>query len=75
MNAGRLAAIRALKIPLGDVLASPTYRATETVRFARLSQAVPVAERDHPRRENQDRGLAAAALTLALNVRDISFTL
>ncbi len=37
-------AIRALKIPLGEVLMSPTYRALETVRFARLSQAVPVTE-------------------------------
>ena len=29
-------ALRALKIPIGVVLTSPTYRARETVRFARL---------------------------------------
>ena len=37
-------AIRALKIPLGDVLTSPTYRALETVQFARLPRAVSVAD-------------------------------
>ena len=29
-------ALRELKIPVGDVLASPTYRALETVRYAQL---------------------------------------
>jgi phosphohistidine phosphatase SixA len=29
-------ALRDLKIPIGDVLASPTYRALETVRYAQL---------------------------------------
>ena len=29
-------AMRALKIPIGDVLTSPTYRARETVKFANL---------------------------------------
>jgi phosphohistidine phosphatase SixA len=29
-------ALRALKIPIGDVLASPTYRALETVKYAQL---------------------------------------
>jgi phosphohistidine phosphatase SixA len=29
-------ALRRLKIPIGDVLTSPTYRARETVRFAQL---------------------------------------
>lgn len=29
-------ALRDLKIPIGDVLSSPTYRAMETVRFAQL---------------------------------------
>jgi len=37
-------AMRTLKIPLGEVLTSPTYRALETVRFARLPQATPVTE-------------------------------
>jgi phosphohistidine phosphatase SixA len=30
-------ALRDLKIPVGDVLTSPTYRALETVRFAQLA--------------------------------------
>ena len=37
-------ALRALKIPLGDVLTSPTYRAQETVRFMQLSNPQPVTE-------------------------------
>src|SRR5688500_12423957 len=32
-------AIRRLKIPIGDVLTSPTYRARETVRYATLPAA------------------------------------
>jgi len=31
-------ALRKLKIPIGDVLASPTYRALETVRYAQLGE-------------------------------------
>jgi phosphohistidine phosphatase SixA len=31
------AALRDLKIPIGDVLTSPTYRALQTVRFAQLA--------------------------------------
>ena len=37
-------ALRELKIPIGDVLTSPTYRALETVRFAQLSQPQTYAE-------------------------------
>lgn len=37
-------ALRDLKIPIGEVLASPTYRALETVRFARLPNARSVDE-------------------------------
>jgi phosphohistidine phosphatase SixA len=37
-------ALRSLKVPLGDVLTSPTYRARETVRLAQLSAATPVEE-------------------------------
>jgi len=37
-------ALRGLKIPIGDVLASPTYRALETVRFAQLSNPRTYAE-------------------------------
>jgi phosphohistidine phosphatase SixA len=37
-------ALRRLKIPIGDVLTSPTYRARETVRLARLPEAKPSAE-------------------------------
>jgi phosphohistidine phosphatase SixA len=32
-------ALRYLKIPVGDVLASPTYRALETVKYAQLGNA------------------------------------
>jgi phosphohistidine phosphatase SixA len=37
-------ALRDLKIPVGEVLTSPTYRALETVKFARLENATPVPE-------------------------------
>ena len=37
-------AIRALRIPIGIVLTSPTYRAMETVRLARLDSPTPVTE-------------------------------
>ena len=37
-------ALRDLKIPIGEVLTSPTYRALETVRYAKLGEAKPVAE-------------------------------
>lgn len=37
-------AIRRLGIPIGDVLSSPTYRALETVRLARLGEPRPRPE-------------------------------
>ena len=37
-------AIRALRIPIGIVLTSPTYRALETVRLAGLDSATSVNE-------------------------------
>ena len=37
-------ALRELKIPVGEVLSSPTYRALETVRLALLGNPAPVAE-------------------------------
>jgi phosphohistidine phosphatase SixA len=37
-------ALRELKIPIGDVFTSPTYRALETVRFAQLGHPQPYAE-------------------------------
>jgi phosphohistidine phosphatase SixA len=37
-------ALRDLKIPMGEVLASPTYRALETVRFAQLSNPKTYSE-------------------------------
>jgi phosphohistidine phosphatase SixA len=37
-------AIRALRIPIGIVLTSPTYRAIETVRLARLDSPTTVTE-------------------------------
>ena len=38
------AALRALKIPIGDVLVSPTYRARETARLAQLPDPRPQPE-------------------------------
>lgn len=37
-------ALRTLKIPIGAVLSSPTYRALETVRLAQLANPKPTAE-------------------------------
>lgn len=37
-------ALRELKIPIGEVDSSPTYRALETVRLAQLGKARPVVE-------------------------------
>jgi phosphohistidine phosphatase SixA len=37
-------ALRELKIPVGQVLSSPTYRAMETVRLAQLGNPSPIAE-------------------------------
>jgi phosphohistidine phosphatase SixA len=37
-------ALRDLKIPVGDVLTSPTYRALETIKYAQLAKAQPVPE-------------------------------
>lgn len=37
-------ALRELKIPIGAVFSSPTYRALETVRLAQLGKAQPVVE-------------------------------
>lgn len=37
-------ALRALRVPLGTVFTSPTYRAVETVRMARFEQPVLVKE-------------------------------
>lgn len=37
-------AIRTLKIPVGEVLTSPTYRALETVRLAQLPKPRPYEE-------------------------------
>jgi phosphohistidine phosphatase SixA len=37
-------ALRRLKIPIGEVMTSPTYRARETARLARLANPRPAAE-------------------------------
>lgn len=37
-------ALRALRIPVGTVLTSPTYRAMETIKFARLASPTAIAE-------------------------------
>jgi broad specificity phosphatase PhoE len=51
-------AIRALKIPIGDVFSSPTYRAMETVRLAQLPNP-------HPQAELGDSGQSMQAVTAA----------
>ena len=37
-------ALRELKIPIGDVFTSPTYRAMQTLRYAQIANAKPVVE-------------------------------
>jgi phosphohistidine phosphatase SixA len=37
-------ALRELKIPIGEILCSPTYRARETVRFMQLGKPTPIPE-------------------------------
>ena len=37
-------ALRELKIPIGEVLSSPTYRALETIKFAELGEARTIPE-------------------------------
>jgi len=37
-------AVRQLRIPIGQVLSSPTYRALETIKFAQLGPATPIAQ-------------------------------
>ena len=37
-------ALRRLKVPVGEVLTSPTYRARETARYAQLANAKPFEE-------------------------------
>jgi hypothetical protein len=37
-------ALKALKIPIGEVLSSPTYRALETVKYAQFAKAQEVPE-------------------------------
>jgi len=36
--------LRQLRIPIGQVLSSPTYRALETIRFAQLGPATPIVQ-------------------------------
>jgi phosphohistidine phosphatase SixA len=54
-------ALRALKIPIGDVFSSPTYRALETVKFAQLGNAMPVNELGDRGQSMQGIGEADAA--------------
>jgi phosphohistidine phosphatase SixA len=39
-------ALRDLKIPIGEVITSPTYRALETVKYAQLGKPRPIDELD-----------------------------
>jgi len=54
-------ALRDLKIPIGEVFSSPTYRALETVRLAALGKATPVPELGDGGRSMQVSSEAQAA--------------
>jgi phosphohistidine phosphatase SixA len=54
-------ALRDLKIPVGEVFSSPTYRALETVRLARFGTAHPVPELGDGGRSMQVSSEAQAA--------------
>jgi phosphohistidine phosphatase SixA len=54
-------ALRALKIPIGEVFSSPTYRALETVRLAELGDPQPIAELGDGGRSMQATSEAQAA--------------
>jgi len=54
-------ALRDLKIPIGEVLTSPTYRARETVRLAQLPNPKPVPELGDNGRSMQGGTAAQAA--------------
>lgn len=62
-------ALRDLKIPIGVVLISPTYRALETVRLARLENGRPVPELGDNGRSMQG-GTAAQAAWLQKRVTE-----
>ena len=60
-------ALRALKIPIGDVLSSPTYRALETVKYAQLGAARTFAELGD-NGQSMSGGTAAQAAWLRMRV-------
>ncbi len=59
--------LRALKIPIGDVLSSPTYRALETVKYAQLGTARTFAELGD-NGQSMSGGTAAQAAWLRMRV-------
>jgi phosphohistidine phosphatase SixA len=54
-------ALRDLKIPIGEVFTSPTYRALETVKYAQLGTPMPVTELGDSGRSMQGGTEAQAA--------------
>ena len=64
-------ALRELKIPISEVLTSPTYRALETVRYAQLGEPHPVAELGDNGQSMQG-GTAAQAAWLQKRVTQFS---
>jgi phosphohistidine phosphatase SixA len=62
-------ALRDLKIPIGEVLASPTYRALETVRLAQFANAKP-AEELGENGQNMSGGTEAQAAWLRKRVTE-----
>jgi phosphohistidine phosphatase SixA len=60
-------ALRALRIPVGEVLSSPTYRALETVKYAQLGTARTFAELGD-NGQSMSGGTAAQAAWLRMRV-------
>jgi phosphohistidine phosphatase SixA len=54
-------ALRDLRIPVGEVFTSPTYRALETVKLARFANPKPVSELGDGGQSMQNAGEAQAA--------------
>jgi hypothetical protein len=55
-------AFRRLKIPIGKLLSSPTYRALETVKLARLGPPTPIAELGQSERSMSGDNTGTASL-------------
>jgi phosphohistidine phosphatase SixA len=61
-------AVKTLRIPIGDVLSSPTYRALQTVNLASLGKAKTIAELDESAAGMQGNAEAARVAWLKAEV-------